>query len=272
MELSSHAIQNFRRIVYAHYRVHGRSLPWRVRPTPYRVLVSEIMLQQTQVDRVMPFYTSFLHAFPTIRLLARASRRDVLVAWQGLGYNRRGLYLWRCAQIIVSQHKSTVPADPIILAQLPGIGPATAASIAAFAYDAPTVFIETNIRSVFIHSFFPRARRVSDSRLVPLIEQTLDRSCPARWYNALMDYGTFLKKINKNPSRKSAHHVRQKPFAGSDRELRGKILAFVVRVEKVSKKDLVENMPGARKTRILAIAQSLVDEGLFAEKRGHYVV
>ncbi len=270
MTLSAAEVKKFQRTVYEYYRAHGRILPWRTRPTPYRVLVSEIMLQQTQVDRAIPFFNSFLRIFPTVRALARASRRQVLAAWQGLGYNRRALYLWQCAQIIAKEYGGNVPADPEVLVRLPGIGPATAASIAAFAYDAPTVFIETNIRSVFIHHFFRRARRVSDARILPLVAQTLDRARPARWYGALMDYGVFLKKNYKNPSRKSAHHVRQKPFAGSRRQLRGIILALVIKRGTVTPAALATGITGWERDRVIATADGLVVEGLLKKRNGCY--
>jgi A/G-specific adenine glycosylase len=272
MTLSAAEVKKFQRTVYEYYRAHGRILPWRTRATPYRVLVSEVMLQQTQVDRAIPFFQSFLRTFPTVRVLACASRRQVLAAWQGLGYNRRALYLWRCAQGIVRQYGGKVPADPETLARLPGIGPATAASIAAFAYNAPTVFIETNIRSVFIHHFFCRARRVSDARILPLVAQTLDRACPARWYSALMDYGVFLKKEHKNPSRKSARHVRQEPFIGSTRQLRGMVLAFIVRNKKATQKAIARACGMADVAKVIRVADTLVAEGLVEERKGVYYV
>ncbi len=270
MKRSARDIKKFRRIVSDYYRTNGRTLPWRTRPTPYRVLVSEIMLQQTQVERVIPLFHSFLLTFPTLRALAAASRREVLAAWRGLGYNRRGLYVWQCARTIVAMHKSRVPADPAILVTLPGIGPATAASIAAFAYDVPTLFIETNIRSVFIHHFFPRARRVSDAQILPLVAQTLDRAHPARWYGALMDYGTFLKKTHKNPSRKSAHQVRQKPFVGSQRQLRGMIVAFVVKRGTATAGQLIAHAAGRDRRMVIAAADGLVAEGLLEKRKKRY--
>lgn len=270
MALSPADIGKFRRIVYGYHQTNGRVLPWRSHPTPYRVLVSEIMLQQTQVDRVIPLFLSFLKKFPTLRALARASQRDVLAAWQGLGYNRRALYLWRCARIIVKEHRGKVPSTPEVLGKLPGIGPATAASIAAFAYDVPTVFIETNIRSVFIYHFFPRARRVSDARILPLVAQTLDRAHPARWYGALMDYGTFLKKTNKNPSRKSAHHVFQKPFAESRRQLRGMIVAFVIKHGAATVAMLVKHGSAWSRAEVTKAADGLVAEGLLKKRKGRY--
>ncbi len=270
-KLSPGAVRAFRKTVYAYFRTQGRALPWRIRPTPYRVLVSEIMLQQTQVDRAVPIFTAFVKKFPTVRALAVAPRRSVLTAWRGLGYNRRAVYLQRTAAAICEKYGGRVPADPDVLQTFPGIGAATAASIVAFAYNRPTVFIETNIRSVFIHHFFADSRApVSDAAIVPLVAQTLDRAHPARWYNALMDYGVFLKKTHANPSRKSAQHVRQKPFAGSDRQLRGKILSKIVERGKVSTASLCAGASMREAERILRLADALAAEGLISKRNGHY--
>ena len=218
-------IVKFRRAVYAHFRSHGRQLAWRHATDPYGVLVSEIMLQQTQVPRVVEKYGAFMAAFPTFAALARARLRAVLRVWQGLGYNRRAVYLHRIARMVMREHRGVLPREPAILATLPGIGPNTAASIAAFGFNAPVVFIETNIRSAFIHEFFPGRNKVADASIMPLVAAALDRRNPRRWYNALMDYGAMLKRTRENPSRRSAHHKPQKPFHGSARQLRGRIVA-----------------------------------------------
>lgn len=214
----------FRRLVIRYYRACARNLPWRLAPTPYRVLVSEIMLQQTQVPRVRLFFPRFLTAFPSFSALARAPLAAVLQAWNGLGYNRRALALQRIAQIVTSTYAGRLPSDPALLARLPGIGPATAASIAAFAFNRPTLFLETNIRAVFIHYFFPHKKSVDDAQLIPLLALTLDRKNPRRWYNALMDLGTAIKETYGNPTRRSNAYRPQSPFSGSSRQLRGLVL------------------------------------------------
>ena len=166
-------------------------------------------------------------AFPTIESLAHATLRDVLAVWQGLGYYRRARYLHEIAKIVVEQFCNNIPQDPAILQMFPGIGANTAASICAFAFNMPTVFIETNIRTVFIHHFFSDKTAVTDKELLPLIQTTVDRDNPREWYYALMDYGVFLKKTGVNPSRKSKHHAIQSRFEGSDRQIRGMILRFL---------------------------------------------
>lgn len=209
------------------YKKNRRDLPWRNTKIPYRIFVSEVMLQQTQVPRVVPKYASFIKTFPDFKALAEAPLSAVLAEWKGLGYNRRALNLKRAAEKIIAEHNGRLPRDPEILKKLPGIGPNTAGSIAAFAFDAPVPFIETNIRSVYIHFFFQDRAGIHDKEILPLIERTLDRKGPREWYYALMDFGSMLKKTG-NPSRRSAHYARQSPFKGSRRQKRAGILAFVV--------------------------------------------
>ncbi|MBN1321623.1 MAG: A/G-specific adenine glycosylase [Thermoleophilia bacterium] len=218
----------FRRTVLEHYRDHGRDLPWRRTRDPYAILVSEVMLQQTRVSRVIPKYEEFLAAFPTVLDLAGAALADVLGVWQGLGYNRRALALQRAARSIATDHRGVVPGSPAALRALPGIGPATAAAVCVFAYHQPLVFIETNIRSAYIHFFFRECVSVPDHAILPLIELTLDRERPRDWYYALMDYGAYIKRNHPNPSRRSRHHTVQTPFEGSHRQLRAEILRLLL--------------------------------------------
>ncbi len=221
-------IAHFITTIYDFYALNKRPFPWRDVENSYYVLVSEIMLQQTQTYRVIDKFNQFISLFPTVEALASAPLSLVLGAWQGLGYNRRAKFLQQAAQRIVAQHHGRVPNDPQELEALPGIGPATAASIAAFAYNTPTVFIETNIRAVYIHFFFPDQEKVHDRDLMPLISASLDYKNPRQWYYALMDYGVMLKKLHKNPSRKSMHHTTQSRFEGSVRQIRGAILRALV--------------------------------------------
>ena len=217
-------IAAFRDKVWDFYRDHGRELDWRHDPTPYQVVVSELMLQQTQVARVAERYPRWLRRFPSFEILAGASVVEVLGEWQGMGYNRRALYLHRIAQAVMNDYGGILPTEPDELLKFPGIGLNTAGSIAAFASDAPVVFIETNIRRVFIHEFFHVGDEISDKQLMPLIEQALDSENPREWYYALMDYGSYLAKTVANPNRRSKHHVVQSKFEGSKRQVRGEVL------------------------------------------------
>ncbi len=227
--MDAEVLSAFKELVYGYYERHGRALPWRNEAlTPYHVLVSEIMLQQTQADRVAKKFGEFIRAFPDICTLALAPLEQLLGMWQGLGYNRRALALRKTAGIIVERHCGIVPDNVDDLAALPGIGRATASSILAFAYNKPVVFIETNIRTVFIHLFFSDRADVSDKEILPLAECALDRENPRRWYNALMDYGVMLKSRYGNPSRRSTHYKKQPAFNGSHRQTRGAILRAVL--------------------------------------------
>lgn len=171
------------------------------------------MLQQTQVDRVVPKYLAFIKRFPTAKALAKAPLVEVLRLWSGLGYNRRAKYLWEAAKVFQTHD----------LEALPGVGPYTASAVRVFAFNKPEILIETNIRAVFLHHLFPRSRKVPDTKIYPFMNKVkIDN--PREWYAALMDYGTYLKSVHPNPSRRSMHHTKQSKFKGSNREIRGAIL------------------------------------------------
>lgn len=246
-------------------------MPWRETKDPYRILVSEIMLQQTQVTRVLVKYQQFIDRFPTLESVAKASLREILWMWQGLGYNRRALALHTLANEIMRRYGGQIPADREILVSLPGIGEATAGAICVFAYNKPEVFIETNIRTVYIQYFFKNKTAISDKQLLPLIEKTLDTKNPRTWYYALMDYGVFLKEQQPNPSRQSRHYQKQSCFAGSNRELRGKILKLLLRHKQLAPKRIKELMPV--EPAIIKVNLSVMcKEGLIREKAGKYSI
>ncbi len=248
---------------------HGRKdLPWQRDRTPYRVWISEIMLQQTQVDRVVPYYARFLKQFPTVRALAGAPLSDVIKSWQGLGYNRRAKMLHSAAKDIVVKHKGIFPRGFDALLALPGIGPYTASAVRVFAFNEPDTLIETNVRTVLLHHFFPRKRKVQDKELLQLVVVPKGTE-PREWYAALMDYGSHLKKKVPNPSRRSAHHVRQKPFKGSDREIRGAIIRRLS--ERSSSIEGLFALPfGSERIRI-QLAR-LQEEKLISRRRGRFVL
>jgi len=235
-------VHAFQQMVKGYYTRHGRNLPWRETSDPYRILISEIMLQQTQVARVIDKYGMFIKAFPDVESLAQAPLREILSAWQGLGYNRRAFSLKKLAKEIVVQFSATIPSSPKLLMRLPGIGSATAHAVCVFAFNQPVVFIETNIRAVFIYHFFENKHAVRDGDILPLVAQTLDRDDPRTWYWALMDYGVMLKRNHANPNRGSAHYRKQAPFAGSNRQIRGMILKTLVTQPRVPEKLLLEEL------------------------------
>jgi len=256
--------------VWRYYRAHKRSFPWRRTRDPYHILVSEVMLQQTQASRVVGKYREFIKRFPHVSTLASAPFADVLRMWQGLGYNRRALYLHKAAKIIVREYKGKVPQDPAALGKLPGIGRYSARAILTFAHDEPQVFIETNIRSVFLHHFFPAREKVGDAELLPLIEATLPPRDARNWYAALMDYGAYLKTQGANPSQRSAHHIHQKPFRGSEREVRGALLRRLTSGPE-SSSALAHSLPFPQ-DRIEKNLFALMKDGLISKKKNTYAL
>lgn len=267
--VSEKAIRLFQKIIYDYFNKHERNLPWRMTDKPYHILVSEIMLQQTQVPRVIGKYEEFTKTFPDFKSLYKAPLQKILRVWQGLGYNRRALSLKKIAGIILKKLNGTLPSTIEELSSLPGIGKTTASEIAAFAFNKPTVFIETNIRAVFIHFFFHHKTNIKDSEILPLIEKTLDSSNPRLWYYALMDYGVMLKKQFTNPGRKSAHYQKQTPFKNSNRQLRGLILKVVIEKQRISESGIIKNIK-ADPLRIKCVIIELQKDGLI-EKKGKMV-
>ncbi|MBI5179746.1 MAG: A/G-specific adenine glycosylase [Nitrospinae bacterium] len=270
--ISAQRIAAFRKTVYGHFAKNGRSLPWRKKVTPYSTFVSEVMLQQTQVPRVAEIFPRFMKKFTNWEKLANAPLKEVLAAWQGMGYNRRARFLHQAANEVVDRFGGKLPADPELLKTLPGIGPATAASIAAFGFNRPTVFVETNIRAVFIHHFFRDKEQVPDEEVLKLVERTLDRKDPRRWYSALMDYGTHLKKAHKNPARRSLHHKKQGRFEGSARQARGRVMAELVRSHKPLAMREIASRTGLAPQRAKDAVTALAAEGLLRKTSGGYAV
>ncbi|OGW32780.1 MAG: endonuclease III [Nitrospirae bacterium GWC2_56_14] len=268
--LTSTEVRAFRKKVHDHFREHGRDLPWRKRVNPYRVLISEIMLQQTQVDRVIEKYKEFLAIFPTFADLAAAPLPQLLSLWSGLGYNRRALALKALAQKVVDEHKGRLPSDRDQLLALPGIGNYTAGAVMAFAFNKPVVFMDTNIRRVYIHEFFQDRQGVHDDELIPLVERTMDPADPRTWYNALMDYGTMLKQQHANPNRRSAHYTRQSPFENSSRQVRGRILKILVADAPLTALQIVKRV-AMEAERVKSSLVQMEKEG-FIRKKGRLFV
>ena len=235
MKISPLKIKDFQKVVWNYYKTSGRNnLPWRKNINPYRIWVSEVMLQQTQVDRVIGFFDAWMNQFPTVQKLADASQIDVLKQWKGLGYNSRAIRMKQAAQVVVNNYKGKFPNDYSEIQKLPGIGPYTAGAILAFANSQPISIIETNIRRVFIHHFFSDHVDIHDEDILKLVDRTLDMKNPREWYWALMDYGSFLgrtlniKGKKYNPNVQSKHYTKQSKFEGSDREIRSNILRLLL--------------------------------------------
>ncbi|MDD1705493.1 MAG: A/G-specific adenine glycosylase, partial [Methanoregulaceae archaeon] len=261
--------EEFRKRILHFYQGHRRDFPWRNTRDPYRILVSEIMLQQTQVKRVQDLYPGFISRFPDFSALDATPVEDLLRAWQGLGYNRRALALKNTASRIMKEWNGLLPDNEESLRSLPGVGKATAAAVQAFAFGKPSLLIETNIRRVFIHCYFRDRPVVSDGEILPLVAVTLDAENPRDWYYALMDYGSYLGKTRENPNRRSRQYKKQSPFRGSVRQVRGRILSFLVGRGCTPISDLYRELglPAERGDPVLA---TLMNEG-FIVRDGEFV-
>jgi A/G-specific adenine glycosylase len=265
-------IQGFQETVWEYYQTRGRhDLPWRIANDgdfdPYHIVVSEIMLQQTQVPRVIPKFEAFIQAFPTFERLGAAELGEVLRQWSGLGYNRRAKFLWQAAGSIASEYHGKLPRTVEELAQFPGIGKHTAGAILAYSFNQPVVFIETNIRTVFLYHFFLDADGVADRELEPYIYETLPEMALTReWYWALMDYGSYLKKQVGNVSRASNSYTKQSRFEGSARQIRGQVLRLLAD-KPMAAADLQQAIADER---LLTILQQLVAEQLIHESDKRY--
>lgn len=262
--MSQRVITLFREIIYHYYDARKRSFSWREQISPYRVVVSEIMLQQTQTDRVAKKFDLFVQELPDFQALAQAPFEDVLRLWKGLGYNRRALALQKIAQKVLTEHDGHLPRSVEILSTFPAIGKATASSILAFSFNQPTVFIETNIRTIFIYFFFKHLREVHDKQIMPLIEATLDHQAPRAWYYALMDYGVMLKKNVGNLNQFSKHYTKQSKFEGSDRQIRGMILQLLLDIPGIKMDDLLIHFTelGKEEKRVKNLLNDLQQEKL----------
>lgn len=211
----------FRELVLQKGQQLYRTMPWRQDVRPYYVLVSEIMLQQTQVERVIPKFNAFIQAFPDEAALAQAPLANVLRLWSGLGYNRRAKYLHDAAKHIGALGK--FPDDSKALQTLPGVGKNTAGAIMAYSFNQHSIFVETNVRTVYLHHFFKDGDKVDDKQIIALLEATVPAE-PREFYWALMDYGTWLKRQGVGRIQQSVHYKKQSPLKGSIREVRGRIV------------------------------------------------
>jgi A/G-specific adenine glycosylase len=228
------------------------------------------MLQQTQTGAVSEKFLKFIDLFPDFLSLSQASLEEVLKAWHGLGYNRRAVALKRIAEMIVNDYNGNLPDSVDELKLFPQIGPNTASSIVAFAFNKPTIFVETNIRRVYIYFFFPQNNNISDKEILPLVEKTLDKSNPREWYYALMDYGVMLKKTHPELNKKSARYRRQAPFKGSNRQIRGEILKLLLNKTSLDALEIGKIL-NINAEKIKEILNQLEKEG-FIEKKENTIV
>ncbi len=264
--LTENIIQKFQEIIYDYYHHAGREFPFRKKITPYYVVVSEIMLQQTQTSRVSQKFLEFIEQFPDFETLANATLENILKVWKGLGYNRRAKALQQIAKKILDEYEGILPDSVEKLKKFPQIGHNTASSIVAFAFNKPTYFIETNIRRVYIYYFFPGRNDVDDKEIMILLKKIMDFNNPREWYYALMDYGVMLKKTYPELNKRSKHYRKQKSFKGSTRQLRGKILSLLVKNSKLKEEELINTLKFSPK-KIKEIVKQLEKEGFLKIKQ-----
>ena len=265
----------FRRKLKRWWRTHRRSFPWRETDDPYAVLVSEIMLQQTQADRVAPKFDAFLARFPDIETLARAENASVLKMWSGLGYNRRALNLKRAAEVVVQEHDGVVPEDETELLVLPGVGTYTAKALLAFAHNRTVAPVDTNIRRIYIRHFGAEAER----DLQAFADTMVPRGQGRNWSSLLMDFGALVCRA-KNPACYELGLVhrgepralpKQKPFRDSDRFWRGRVVEVLrerASLPQAKIKQEVEAFSGEKLTRkrTQRIIESLIRDGLITRE------
>ena len=259
-------IENFQQELYERASGLYRDMPWRDDTRPYYVLVSELMLQQTQVARVVPKFEAFISRFSNEKILAQASLADVLGMWQGLGYNRRAKYLHDTAKIIVNELGGVFPDSAQELIKLPGIGKNTAGAILAYSFNQPALFIETNVRTVYLHHFYDDQFDVTDKQLLEKLDETIDIENPRGFYQALMDYGSWLKANGVNNISNSKHYKKQSPLKGSVREVRGQLLSLLTT-------EGTQSLAGLRQlyktdSRLNLALQGLEKDGLVSVKEG----
>ncbi len=277
--------QKFRNVVWKYWEEYGRhDLPWRKTTDPYKILVSEVMLQQTQVERVIPYYKVSLKRFPTVRSLAEAPLSDVLTLWQGLGYNRRAKMLHQAAKVVVEEYGGKFPKTAQELEKLPGIGPYTAGAVAAFSYNQDGVFIETNIRTAITHHFFANtseskngnhtiygmvSNSISDQEICEVLEKVSPKGQARDWYAALMDYGAHLKRSGVRINARAKGYTKQSAFAGSSRQVRGAILRLLTSGP-ATRAQMYKLFDAARKSQVVEQLEKLQVEGMIIRKQTEY--
>jgi len=266
-------LDSYRNKVLAYYAEKARIFPWRYSNSPWAILMSEFMLQQTQTSRVIDYFTLFTQRFPKPSDLASCEKAELFSLWQGLGYNRRALYLKETARLLSENYGDAVPADYACLVACPGIGPNTAGAILVYSFNIPQAFLETNIKAALIHEFFPHEEAVQDAQLLELSRQLMSLEDPRTWFYALVDYGVEIKKTYGNPTRKSKTYQKQSRFEGSLRQVRGSLIRCLLKnpgIERENLKRAVEKDLGFETLYYEEALNKLLSEGLVSEKAQAY--
>lgn len=264
--------EEFQAFIFAWWEKNKRDLPWRRTHNPYRILVAEIMLQQTQVLRVIPKYAEFIEAYPTLNSLARASTADMLRLWKGIGYNRRALYLKKTAEMVVGEYNGKFPKEEQLLVELPGLGTYTARAILVFAYKQNIAAVDTNIRKTITHFFFdgkPQKEKIIQS----VADQLVPKGKSWEWHQALMDYGALAlpRTVNPDPIGVNREQItKKKPFKDSNRFFRGRIID-ILREKEMKELELIDDCAreyDRSEDFIQSILQGLEKDALIVRKNG----
>ena len=264
--ISQEEILRFQQKIFSFYQQNKRSLPWRETTDPYKILLSELMLQQTQVSRVVSYYEQWIARWPTLEALASASRAEVLKAWMGLGYNTRAVHLHKAAQKIVAEYEGDVNAAMKQYTEVPGVGRYTAHAVQIFSTNADLVTVDTNIRRIFIAEFH-LPEDLSAQELWKIAAQCLPRGRSREWHNALMDYGALQQTAKKTGIRPVS---QQSSFEGSDRQIRAAVLRFLL--SGPSSFEIIHQTLGGEQMRLRKILDKMVDEELLVQQDKRYQV
>ncbi len=261
---SAERIQEFQKKVFSFYQKNKRDLPWRKTTDPYKILLSELMLQQTQVNRVILYYEKWITRWPDIHALASASLAEVLQAWMGLGYNTRAINLHKAARKIVTEFDNDVLEAMKQYKEIPGVGRYTLQAVQIFSTNADLVTVDTNIRRIFIKEF-NLPEKVSDKELWKLAEKCLPIGKSRDWHNALMDYGALHLTSQKTGIKPKTQQSR---FEGSDRQIRARILRCLLN-DTMSLSELKKTFRIEQK-RLRRILDKMVTEKIIVNKNNSY--
>ena len=275
MKLSKRAIRVFQNRIFSWWARNKRDLPWRHTHDPYTILVSEVMLQQTQVSRVIAKYEEFLYFFPDVYTLSHATAAKVLRVWRGMGYNRRALYLRKAAKMVVEKWKGEFSESERQLSTLPGVGTYTARALLVFAFKKQIWAVDTNIRKIITHFFF-KGKPQKESVIDDVAQQLVPENKSWEWHQALMDYAALRLRDVKRPfaqGKFSKKLRRSIPFRETNRFYRGRIVDRL-RGGQVGEKKLLKELVGTyHKSEDLfqTILVGLERDGLIARTKNNMV-
>ncbi|MCG3219956.1 MAG: Fe-S cluster assembly protein HesB [Candidatus Heimdallarchaeota archaeon] len=264
-EIKNDKMKSFQDKIFSWWKDNKRDFPWRETNNPYLIMVSEIMLQQTQAPRVVEKYLSFIDKFPDMESLSNSSQTELLHLWSGLGYNRRALWLKEAARKILEL--GSFPQTPKELQKLKGIGPYSARSILIFAFNSDIATVDTNIRRILVAEGFA-SEKTSEKDLLKIAEELLPKYKSRDWHNALMDYGSIVLTASKTGIKPTS---QQSKFKGSDRQYRGLILQYLLKNEKASIKEIISEFE-LEEERAISILHKMISDKLIHQKNEFFFI